>query len=59
MVFDVGSDLAVKLHEVVDDDANDMETVSHDPSVGEPFFNEVAVGRTEVDADHLNPLFTL
>jgi len=53
--------MARQLHEVVLDDADDMEAVGDDPGSGEGVFDEAAVGAGEVDADdpHLLPALEL
>lgn len=59
MVLNLWGDLAAKGHEVIKDDADDMEAVCDDASLWKPFFDEVAVGATEVDADHPHTLSAL
>jgi hypothetical protein len=44
--FDLWSDLPAEGHEGVKDKANDMEAVSDDAVVREPFFDEMAVSST-------------
>jgi len=51
--------MAGQLHEVVLDDADDVEAVGHDPGVGEVAFDEAAVGGGEVDADDFHTFAAL
>lgn len=48
-----------QLHEVVLDDAHDVEAVSHDTGVGEVASNQAAVRAGEIDADDLHLFFAL
>jgi len=59
MVLDVGGDLTGEDHEVMDDEANDMEAVGNDAGVGEPASDQGPVRAGEVDADHSDPLAPL
>ena len=56
MVLDVGSDLAGEVHEMLDDNTDDMEAVGNDPCIGEPFADQGAVRAGEVDADDSDAL---
>ncbi len=49
---DLGSDLSEELHEVMLNDADDMEAVGNDFSIGEVTFDESAVRGTQIDADN-------
>lgn len=59
VILDVRGNLAAECHEVVNDNADDMEAVGDNASIGKPFFDEMAIGRAEVDADHTDPLSAL
>jgi len=52
VILDLGSDLAGKFHEVMDDDTDDMEAVGDDFCIWEVGGDEAAVRTGEVDADH-------
>jgi hypothetical protein len=51
LLFDLRSDLAEELQEVVLHDANDVEAISNDFCIGEVASDDSAVGGTQVDAD--------
>ena len=56
MVFDFRCDLSAEGHEMVNDDANDVEAIGNDFGVWEPLADQGAVGAGEVDADDLDAL---
>ena len=51
VMFDGWSDLAAQFHEVMLDEPDDMEAVSHDTSLGKVALDQRAVASTHVDAD--------
>ena len=53
MTLEPGSDGTCQVHEVVVDNAHDVEAVGDDPGIGEVAADDVAVGTGEVDADDL------
>ena len=59
VILDLGSDLTGKVHEMLDDDADDMEAVGDDFGVWEPFADQGAVRAGEVDADHAHTFTAL
>ena len=56
VILNFRGNLSAEGHEVVNDNADDMEAIGDDPGIGEPFFNEAAVGGTQIDANHPDPL---
>lgn len=59
MVFDLGSDLAHEIDEVLLDHADDMEAIGDDFGVGEVFADEGAVGAAQVHADDPDVILSL
>lgn len=52
VVLELWGDSPCQLHEVVIDEAHDMEAVGNNPGIGEVGADDVAVRAGEVDADH-------
>ena len=52
MLFDGWSDLSKQFHEVVLNDAHDMEAIGDDASAREVALDECTIRRTQIDADH-------
>lgn len=59
MAFEIGGQMAGQYHEVVLDDAHDMEPVGHDAGVREVAPDDAAVGTGKVDADDFHALAAL
>jgi len=59
VVFDLRGDLTSEVHEMLDDNANDMEAIGNDAGIGEPAADQGAVRTGEVDADHLDAFAAL
>jgi len=59
MVLDMRGDLTCEIHEVLDDETDDMEAVGDDFSIWEVGGDEAAVRTGEVDTDHAHLIFAL
>jgi hypothetical protein len=51
MIFDLGSDRADEVHEVLLNHANDVEAIRDDRGIGEVFADQGAVGAAQIHAD--------